>query len=315
MSNTPEGQGRSSSDDFSIPTSYLHQTPQTNSTGPVDDGFRIPDEYLQDSDPVNHQKTNSMGPDSEAFRIPDEYFQGSNQVGQSGGATDLSVAVLAENLSYFSAANAQELLDISFQIHKGKLSAILGGNENGASALLRLLALEKKPTQGRLIIQSRDIVMLGDLERLSWASSHIVTIRRKHLELFTQTGYLHVSYWLHYYRGFEWNDAKETARQALLDVGLADVKHALPIGSLSLAEKARVSIAKAYVSGKRHASIYLCDDIFGGVDKPTAIELLQILREVAKRDIAVIIVAHRPDLQADFDHVLVLQDKRLARNS
>ena len=73
------------------------------------------------------------------------------------------------------------------------------------------------------------------------------------------------------------NDAKETARQALNDVGITHHKGDISIRKLSIAEVARVSIAN-YASSCRHR----CNDLFASLEQKMAADLVQLLRTVAK---------------------------------
>ncbi len=224
----------------------------------------------------------------------------------------LETILIAENLSKYSVVDGTaELKNVSFKLLKGELTCIMGRDEDGVSSLLRVLALEEPVTKGRLTILNKEISELSVEERNTWRDTHITYIRQSHLELVDQTGRMLVAYWLHYYDDLRWNEAKEIASQALQEVGITHHRRDMAIRDLSIAEVARVSIAKAYPHSRRHRCIYLFDDLFTSLDQKSADELAQLLQKVARQGKVVVAQAYRQDITSSFDQVLEMRDGEL----
>jgi len=213
------------------------------------------------------------------------------------------------------------LKDVSFELLKGQLTCIMGRDEDGVSSLLRVLALEEPVTSGSLTILKKETSGLSIGERNTLRDTHIAYIRQSHLGLIEQTGHILVAYWLHYYDELSWNEALETASQALKEVGITHHRGNMAIKELSIPEVARVSIAKAYARCRRHRCIYLFDDLFISLDQTPAVELAQLLHAAARQgkvgsaDSGKVIVAqtNRQDITSIFDQVLEMRDGELLR--
>ncbi len=225
----------------------------------------------------------------------------------------LETILIMENLSKYSIDGTAELKDVSFKLLKGKLTCIIGRDEDGVSSLLRVLALEEPVTKGRLTILNKEISELSMEERNTWRDTHIAYIRQSHLGLVEQTGRMLVAYWLHYYDDLRWNEAKEIASQALKEVEITHHRGDMAIRELSIAEVARVSIAKAYTRSRRHRCIYLFDDLFTSLDQKSADELVQLLQAVARQGKVVVAQANRQDISSSFDQVLEMRDGELVQ--
>ena len=261
-----------------------------------------------DQDVAGKQPSSPLGPNP----IPIVLDQ--DVAGKQLSLPPLETILIAENLSKYSVVDGTaELKDVSFKLLKGELTCIMGRGEDGVSSLLRVLALEEPVTKGRLTILNKEITELSVEERNTWRGTHITYIQQSHLELVEQTGRMLVAYWLHYYDDLRWNEAKENASQALQEVGITHHRRDMAIRDLSIAEVARVSIAKAYTHSRRHRCIYLFDDLFTSLDQKSADELAQLLQTVARQGKVVVAQAYRQDITSSFDQVLEMRDGELVQ--
>jgi ABC-type lipoprotein export system ATPase subunit len=222
----------------------------------------------------------------------------------------LKVVVTAENLCKYAPDGTVQLRDVSFKLFKGQLTCIMGSDEEGGCPLLRVLAFEETVTTGKLTILNQDISQLTPQERDKWRATQIAYIRQSHLELVEQTGHMLVAYWLHYFDDIKWSDAKDAARLALKSVGLPH-KGDVRFRDLSVDEQARISIAKAYAHSNRNRCFYLLDDIFISLDRQAAVELVDLLKVVARRGKTVAVHANRQDIASHFDQVLEMRNEEL----
>lgn len=95
--------------------------------------------------------------------------------------------------------------------------------------------------------------------------------------------------------GVSAKERKERAKKALIDVGLEDKIDKLP-NQLSNGQMQRVAIARALINDPE---IVLADEPTGALDSTTSIQVMDILKEIAKNRL-VIMVTHNPDLAEQY---------------
>jgi ABC-type lipoprotein export system ATPase subunit len=227
----------------------------------------------------------------------------------------VETVLIAENLYKYSTDGTAEIKDVSFKLLKNELTCIMGREEDGVLSLLRVLALEEAVATGRLTILNKEISELSIEELNTFRDMHIAYIRQSHLDLAEQTGRMLVAYWLHYYDDhLRWDQAKEYAKLALNDVGIT--RQDIPIRELSIAQQSRISIAKLYARSNRHRCIYLFENLFASLtslDQKSADELVQLLKEEARKGKVVVAQANRQDIASSFDQVLEMKDGELVQ--
>ncbi|MDD6039219.1 MAG: ABC transporter ATP-binding protein/permease, partial [bacterium] len=104
---------------------------------------------------------------------------------------------------------------------------------------------------------------------------------------------------------------KLRAKQALESVGLGDQCHKRP-NQLSGGQMQRVAIARALVN---NPEILLADEPTGALDSETSIQVMELLREVAK-DRLVIMVTHNPELAKNYaNRIVQLKDGKITADT
>jgi len=183
----------------------------------------------------------------------------------------------------------QVLHGIDLDIAPGEFVAIIGRSGCGKSTLLRLLAGLEAPSAGALEAgEAQDTrFMFQDARLLPWARVlDNVAI------------------------GLEGDDARERARQALAQVGLADRAGEWP-ARLSGGQRQRVALARALVHAPR---LLLLDEPLGALDALTRIDMQQLIESLWTRHrFTALLVTHDvAEAVALADRVLLIEDGRLA---
>lgn len=104
-------------------------------------------------------------------------------------------------------------------------------------------------------------------------------------------------------------EKRRLASAVLERVGLAERLHHLP-AMMSGGEQERVAIARALVN---EPPLILADEPTGALDTQTSTEIMELLRDLNRDGLTIVMVTHNPETQAYFDRTIVLRDGMLDR--
>lgn len=205
-------------------------------------------------------------------------------------------------------AGVQALSDVSFAIRPGEVVCLAGENGSGKSTLIKSLA-------GAQSIDTGTILYNGEAdERPSpiHASRAGVQIIYQDFSLFPNLSVaenISLSRRLSLGRRFmNWGESRKIARQALdelgVDIALKEIVERLPV-----AQKQLVAIARAIVNDAR---LIVMDEPTTALTEREVRRLLEIIRTLQKRGIAVLFVSHKlAEVLAVSNRVVVLRNGRL----
>jgi putative ABC transport system ATP-binding protein len=204
-----------------------------------------------------------------------------------------------------AAVNALSGVDVD--IHREKLTAVMGPSGSGKSTLMHLLAGLDRPTEGEVFIDGTNISKLGDTE--------LTKLRRRHIGFIFQ-----------FFNLLPMLTAEENVLLPLSiagqkpdddwfnglisKVGLADRRSHRP-SELSGGQQQRVAIARALVS---RPTVVFADEPTGNLDSQTSGEILELLRDAVESYAqTTVMVTHDPSAAAIADRVLFLADGRIVK--
>lgn len=178
------------------------------------------------------------------------------------------------------------LKDVSLEIDKGEVVALIGPSGSGKSTLLRCLNLLEIPTAGHVYIDGTDITA---------KATNVVKIREnmgmvfQHFNLFPHMTVMeNMIYAPTKVKGLTKETAKQEAMRLLSQVGLAEKADAYP-ATLSGGQKQRVAIARALAM---KPEIMLFDEPTSALDPEMVKEVLQVIQDLAHTGITMVIVTH-----------------------
>ena len=186
-------------------------------------------------------------------------------------------------------ADNEVLKDINLNIKQGEVVAIIGPSGSGKSTLLRCLNLLEKPNTGTIKIGS------VTLNSEQYRSKDEINLRKQsamvfqHYNLFkNKTALENITYPLIVGQKIGKDKAKQQGLSLLERVGMLPYANQYPI-TLSGGQQQRVAIARALAVRPK---VLLFDEPTSALDPERVLEVLQVMLQLAKEHITMIIVTH-----------------------
>lgn len=180
---------------------------------------------------------------------------------------------------------------IDLTINRGDLLGVTGPSGSGKSTLLYLLGGLDRPTSGELWVDGHDLSQL-DEDGLAYYRQHTVGFIFQMFNLIpTLTAIENVEFPL-LFTNIHPRQRRQQAAELIEKVGLADRMQHLPT-ELSGGQQQRVAIARALVNSPK---IILADEPTGNLDSHSGSEILEVLQELNRQGITVVIVSHDPGI-------------------
>ena len=184
--------------------------------------------------------------------------------------------------------------DVSLNLRDNEFVAILGPSGSGKTTLLNIIGGLDRYDKGDLIINGISTKKYKDRDWDSYRNHTIGFVFQSYNLIPHQTILANVELALTI-SGVSKSKRKQKAIKALEKVGLVDHLHKKP-NQLSGGQMQRVAIARALVNDP---DIVLADEPTGALDSDTSIQVMDLLKEVAK-DRLVVMVTHNPELAKDY---------------
>ena len=198
------------------------------------------------------------------------------------------------------------LAGIHLEIKSGEYIAIAGPSGCGKATLLSILGLLDSPTEGRYILNGREVADLPLSERARVRNREIGFIFQSFNLIGDLNVYENVELPLTY-RGMKSVERKERVMAALVKVGMAHRAKHLP-SQLSGGQQQRVAVARAVAGAP---SILLADEPTGNLDSKNGEAVMELLRELHREGATICMVTHDPRYARHADRSIHLFDGRV----
>lgn len=185
------------------------------------------------------------------------------------------------------------LTDIDFEVEKGEVISIIGASGSGKSTLLRCINLLEIPTSGEILYHSENIEKIKGGE--SAYRSHVGMVFQSFNLFNNMTALKNCMIGQIKVLKRSKAEAKETALKYLEKVGMAPYINAKP-SQLSGGQKQRVAIARALAM---NPEVLLFDEPTSALDPQMVGEVLDVMRNLAKEGLTMIVVTHEMTFAKD----------------
>lgn len=196
--------------------------------------------------------------------------------------------------------------DVSLNLRDNEFVAILGPSGSGKTTLLNIIGGLDRYDSGDLIINGISTKKYKDRDWDSYRNHTIGFVFQSYNLIPHQTVLSNVELALTI-SGIGKEERKKRAVEALKKVGLGEQLHKRP-SQMSGGQMQRVAIARALVNDP---DILLADEPTGALDSDTSIQVMDLLKEVAK-DRLVVMVTHNPELAEEYaTRIVNLRDGKI----
>lgn len=212
---------------------------------------------------------------------------------------------------YKTGSFVQKALDgVSLNLRENEFVAILGPSGSGKTTLLNIIGGLDRYDSGDLIINGISTKRYKDRDWDSYRNHTIGFVFQSYNLIPHQTVLSNVELALTI-SGIPRDERRKRAKHALEQVGLGEQLHKKP-NQMSGGQMQRVAIARALVNDP---DILLADEPTGALDSDTSVQVMELLKEVA-RDRLVVMVTHNPELaEAYATRIVNLRDGRIRSDS
>ncbi|WP_428103232.1 ABC transporter ATP-binding protein [Candidatus Rariloculus sp.] len=199
--------------------------------------------------------------------------------------------------------------NVDLSIEPNEYAVFIGSSGSGKSTIMNIIGCLDMATQGRYVLNGRNVEGLNEGELADIRNQEIGFIFQSFNLLPRATALKNVMQPL-IYRGLGLADRRAEAERVLERVGLADRSDHLP-NQLSGGQRQRVAIARALVT---NPSILLADEPTGNLDSQTTVEIMALFDELHADGQTIIVVTHEPDIAAHSERVIRLRDGRVVED-
>jgi len=207
---------------------------------------------------------------------------------------------------YPGAHDLRALDEVSLSIKQGEFVSIMGPSGCGKSTLLNVLGLLDEPTDGEYLLEGVPTARLNDARRTQLRRNHIGFIFQS-FNLMPRLSVLENIALPMRYSDMPRADILPRARDLALRVGLEKKLHSTPL-QLSGGQCQRVACARSLAN---NPSLILADEPTGNLDSKSSADILNLLQELNKNGMTIIMVTHDPKIAAGTHRTIHMKDGKI----
>jgi putative ABC transport system ATP-binding protein len=199
------------------------------------------------------------------------------------------------------------LRGLSLRVVKGEFSTLSGPSGSGKTTALNLIGALDSPTEGRVLLEGKDLSSLGRRELSRIRRDRIGFVFQAYNLMPVLTAFENAEM-VPRLQGVDPKERRDRVMALLADVGLEGMEDRLP-SALSGGQQQRVAIARAIAS---NPAIVLADEPTANVDSETAEHLLDIMQKLNReRGVTFLFSTHDPRVMNRAGRIIRIVDGRV----
>lgn len=218
-----------------------------------------------------------------------------------------------ENVSkiyYTNGIVATGISKVNLELNIGEFVVITGESGSGKSTLLNVISGIDSYEEGEMYINGKETSHYTEKDFEEYRKKYIANIFQSFNLINSYTVYQNVELVL-LLNGYKRKQIKKKVRDIIDKVGLTKFKNT-KVSKLSGGQKQRVAIARAIV---KDTPIIVADEPTGNLDTKSAYEIIELLKNVAKDKLVVIVTHNIEQVEKYATRIIKMHDGRMIQNT
>jgi len=205
--------------------------------------------------------------------------------------------------SRFGGNQVQALSNVSFSVEQGEYTAIMGESGSGKTTLLNILAALDRPTDGRVLLDGRELSSMSEKELAKFRRENLGFVFQEFnlLDNFSIKDNIYLPLVL---SGAANGEMREKLLPLAEELGISALLNKFPY-EISGGQKQRAAVARAIITNPK---LILADEPTGALDSRSTDELLETFAKINAKGQTILMVTHSTKAASHAGRVLFIKD-------